>query len=130
MHLMNNDEGIINNGGMSVSNAIEIKSFEFAIEIVQLTRRMMRKDESALTNQLLRSGTSIGANVSEAQFAQSKKDFASKMTIALKEANETKYWIRLLKEIGSISAEEANKFLLKLDEIFRLLISIVKSSKE
>jgi len=116
--------------GTNVENAIETKSFEFAIKIVNSTRRMARKDEYALTNQLLRSGTSIGANVSEAQFAQSKRDFASKMAIALKEANETKYWIRLLKEVDNISPEETKELLFRLDEIIRLLISIVKSAKE
>ena len=113
-----------------MENVIEKKSFDFAIEIINLTRRMERKIEVPLRNQLLRSGTSIGANVHEAQFAQSKKDFASKMAIALKEANETKYWIRLFLEVGGIPLEEARHFLLKIDEILRMLIKIVKSAKE
>ena len=109
---------------------IEAKSFAFAVKIVELTRRMDKTREHALINQLLRSGTSIGANVSEAQQAQSKKDFISKLSIALKEANETKYWLRLIREVGNLSEEESKEFLYMIDELMRILIAILKSSKE
>ena len=114
-----------------MENIVEKKSFDFAVKIVTITRRM-RADgcEPSLVSQLMRSGTSIGANVSEAQHAQSKKDFIAKMSIALKEANETKYWTRLLKEINSLSEDEAKEFLYLIDELMRLLIRILKSSKE
>ena len=83
-------------------NIIEIKSFNFAIRIVKLYRLLTEeKKEFILSKQLLRSGTSIGANVAEAQKGQSKPDFNAKMNIALKEANETDYWLRLLHETES-----------------------------
>ena len=81
-----------------MDNIIESKSFDFAIRIVNLYKDLPDgKKENILSKQLLRSGTSIGANVAEAEQAQSKSDFVSKMSIALKEASETKYWIKLLK---------------------------------
>ena len=121
---------LIENGELRMENVIEAKSFAFAVKIVELTRRMENKREYALTNQLLRSGTSIGANVSEAQQAQSKKDFISKMSIALKEANETKYWLRLMREVENLSETESKEFLNMIDELMRILIAILKSSKE
>ena len=111
-----------------MGNIIEAKSFEFAVNVVKLTRQM-RNDgiEHALVNQLLRSGTSIGANVSEAQEAQSKKDFISKMSIALKEAHETRYWLKLLREADGFKSVES---LVQINEIINILTKIVKSSKE
>ena len=80
-----------------MENVIEIKSFDFAVRIVNLYKYLTNeKKEFVLSKQLLRSGTSIGANISEAQQAQSRADFLSKLEIALKEASETKYWLRLL----------------------------------
>ena len=108
-------------------NVIQIKSFEFAVDVVKLTKQLKKAGaEYALLNQLLRSGTSIGANVSEAQDAQSKSDFISKMSIALKEARETRYWLNLLKEAEGISN---NELLGEIDEIISILIKIVKNSK-
>ena len=113
-----------------MENVVEQKSFQFAIKIVQITRALLASGcERSLTDQLMRSGTSIGANISEAQHAQSKKDFIAKMSIALKEANETKYWIRLLTELGNLSGEKAKKFLYLIDELMRLLVAILKSSR-
>ena len=80
-----------------MDNIIEEKSFRFAVRIVNLNKHLQtNKKEFVLSKQLLRSGTSIGANISEAQQAQSRADFLSKLEIALKEASETKYWLRLI----------------------------------
>ena len=81
---------------MEKKNEILDLSFDFALEIIKLVKYLKSKKEFVLSNQLLRSGTSIGANVSEAQAAQSTKDFISKMSIASKKARETEYWLRLL----------------------------------
>ncbi len=87
------------------------------------------KKEYVLSKQLLRSGTSIGANVREAEQAQSKKDFISKMSIALKEANETAYWLELLQETNYLTTEEAESILNDCIEVRKILSSIVKTSK-
>lgn len=92
-----------------MNNVIEKKSFDFAIRIVNLYKYLnTEKKEYVLSKQLLRSGTSIGANVAEAEQAQSKPDFVSKMNIALKEMSETKYWIRLLQATNYLSEEETS----------------------
>ena len=83
-----------------------------------------------LSKQLLRSGTSIGANINEAQEAQSKNDFISKLSISLKEARESKYWIELLKETNYLSEKEASNILEDLIEIIKLLTSIIKTTKD
>ncbi|MEE3429138.1 MAG: four helix bundle protein [Ruminococcus sp.] len=88
------------------------------------------KKEFVLSKQVLRSGTSIGANISEAIQGQSKKDFLSKMNIALKEANETEYWLRLLKATGYLSENEYKSIYKDCIELEKLLISIVKTSKK
>ena len=112
-------------------NVLLDKSFAFAIRIVNLYKYLCaEKKEYLLSKQLLRCGTSIGANVNEAQDAQSRNDFISKLSISLKEARESKYWIELLKETGYLSEKEANNILADLIEIIKLLISIIKSTKE
>ena len=90
---------------------------------------MKRKKEVVMSKQLLRSGTSIGANVAEAEQAQSTPDFVSKMSIALKEASETKYWIRLLASTGYLTEAEIVSILNDCVEIEKILVSIIKSSK-
>ena len=113
-----------------MDNIIAEKSFQFAIRIVKLSQYLRSsKREFVLSKQVLRSGTSIGANVAESQQAQSRADFISKLEIALKETSETKYWIRLLKETGYISECEFNSVFLDCVEIEKLLVSIVKSTK-
>ena len=93
-------------------NVIETKSFKFAIRVVNLYQYLTEnKKEYILSKQLLRSGTSIGANVTESQNAQSNLDFINKMSIALKETSETKYWLRLLKETGYLTEEESKSML-------------------
>ena len=112
-------------------NAIEEKSFEFAVRIVNLSKYIRRKDkEYVLTKQLLRCGTSIGANVSEAQRAQSRADFYSKMSIALKETNETCYWLRLLYRTEYISKMEFESMRKDTDELLRILVAICKTASE
>ena len=112
-------------------NIIKKKSFDFAIDVVNLYKELAyNKKEYVMSRQLLKSGTSIGANVREAEFAQSKPDFISKMSISLKEANETDYWLDLLYETGFISKDEFELFKPKSTEMLKLLVSIVKSSKE
>ncbi|MEJ2468359.1 MAG: four helix bundle protein [Campylobacterales bacterium] len=113
-------------------NEILSLSFAFAVRIVNLYRYLSeQKNEYVLSKQLLRSGTSIGANVNEAQDAQSKKDFVSKMSIALKEARETKYWVRLLTETDYLPNQhtKVKTLLSELDSIIKLLTSIIISSK-
>lgn len=113
-----------------MDNIIEIKSFDFAVRIVKLYRFLCeQKKEYVLSKQLLRSGTSIGANIAEAQQAQSKADFISKVSISLKEASETKYWIRLLNATNYLSEKEVNSILSDCVEIEKILVSILKTSK-
>ena len=114
-----------------MENIIEIKSFDFAVRIVNLYEHLTDiKKEYVLSKQLLRSGTSIGANVAEAEQAQSRPDFVSKMNIALKETSETKYWIKLLKATGFLSERESASLLADCVELEKLLVSIIKSSKQ
>lgn len=114
-----------------MENIIEKKSFDFAIRIVKLYKFLCnKKNEFVLSKQLLRSGTSIGANVAEAQQAQSKADFISKISIALKEATESKYWLRLLNATDYISDIEIKSILSDCVEIEKILTSISKSSKK
>ncbi len=112
-----------------MENIIEIKSFNFAIRIVNLYKYLCKKDEFVLSKQLLRSGTSIGANIAEAEQAQSSADFTHKMSIALKETAETKYWLKLLKETKYIFEDEFNSIYEDCVEIEKILVSIIKSSK-
>ncbi len=109
---------------------VEEKSFRFAVRIVNLFKFLSEKKEFVLSKQILRSGTSIGANVCEALDAQSDKDFVAKMSIALKECSETMYWIRLLAETEYITPEQFDSIYKDANEIRKILISIVKTSKE
>lgn len=114
---------------------IQRKSFEFALKIISFYRELRNQHEYVLSNQLLRSGTSIGANVEEASAGQSRRDFIAKMFIALKEARETKYWLRLLQKSDLINADilgnsNISNLLTDIDEIIRILTSIVKTTRE
>lgn len=114
-----------------MDNVIEAKSFNFAIRIVNSYRYLTEtRKEYVLSKQLLRSGTSIGANVAEAEKAQSRPDFVSKMNIALKETAETKYWIKLLKATEILSEKESESLLSDCVELEKMLVSIVKSSRQ
>lgn len=106
------------------------KSADFAKDIVLTCRKMrMNNIETALINQLLRCGTSVGANIHEAQFAQGTKDFISKFEIALKECNESDYWIKLLLNTDSIDPEDSGRLIRQCDELRRMLISSVTTLK-
>ena len=110
---------------------IQDKSFRFAVRIVKLCKFLQsEKHDYILYKQLFRSGTSIGANIAEAQQAQSRADFISKLSIALKESYETDYWLRLLYETGYLNDTAFQSIITDCQEIEKLLISIVKSSKE
>ena len=107
---------------------IENKSFDFAIRIVKLYQYLCEdKKEYVLSKQLLRSGTSIGANVSEAQRGQTKPDFYAKIAIALKEANETRYWIRLLHATDYLNDKEYSSLDNDINEIISILVAICNS---
>ena len=105
------------------------KSFEFSVRIVKLYQYLTKNQkEFVLAKQLLRCGTSIGANVSEAQFGQTKADFLAKMHIALKEANETEYWLRLLHRTEYLSDQQFQSIYRDVDELIRILAAICKNS--
>ncbi|MBH8561317.1 four helix bundle protein [Nostoc sp. CENA67] len=108
---------------------IQKKSFQFALEVINLYIRLQDQREYVLSKQLLRSGTSIGANVEEASGGQSRKDFLAKMYIAYKEAKETKYWLRLLQHSRLVNIDLTNE-LAYADEIIRILSSIVKTTEK
>ena len=111
-----------------MKGVLEEKGFKFAIRIVNLSRYLCdNKKEFVISKQVLRSGTSIGANVAEAQFAQSKPDFGAKMQISLKEANETKFWLRLLEETSYINSTESESLISDCDEIINMLVSTCKT---
>ena len=109
---------------------LRTKSKGFVKNIIFLCRKLKQNGvETALVNQLLRSGTSVGANIHEAQYAQGTKDFISKFEIALKECNESEYWLELLYEVESITKEEFNLFQKDCIELRRMLISSVTTLK-
>lgn len=113
------------------SSPLKEKSFLFAVDIVKLISNCNNDWKfSAIYKQLLKSGTSIGANISEAEFAQSPADFVSKMTIALKEANETKYWLKLFRESNIISEENYIIISSKCKELISMLVKSIKTVKQ
>ena len=109
-------------------NIIKEKSFKFALKIIELYKILQSQKEFILSKQLLKSATSIGANVNESISAQSKRDFISKMSIANKEARETKYWLLLLNESQFIK-KDYSIYLNDIEELIRILTAIVKSSQ-
>lgn len=126
---MQNAKCEMQNEAGSESNAVVEKSFEFAVRIVNLYRYLKKEHkEHVLSKQVLRCGTSIGANVAEAQRGQSKADFAAKMNIALKEANETQYWLKLLFRTEYLSESQYISLNRDIQELLGLLIAICKSS--
>ncbi len=111
-------------------NVVKNKSFELAIRIVNLYRFLCeQKQEYVLSKQLLRSGTSVGANIREAEHAQSKADFTHKMSIAQKEINESIYWLELLKATHYLQEEQFDSINKDAEEIIKLITSIIKTSK-
>ena len=116
----------------SSSNIILDKSFTFSVRIIRLYQWLKKnhKDIDSLAKQILRSGTSIGANVEEAVGAFSRKEFASKIGISYKEARETLYWLRLLKATDYLDEKQYNSIYSDCDEIKKILASILKTTKE
>ena len=113
-----------------MENQIDTKAFAFAVRTVNLYKHLKStSNEFDLFRQVLRSGTSIGANVAESQQAQSRADFISKLEIALKETTETKYWLRLMKETGYLSESEFESIFSDCAELEKILVRIIKSTK-
>jgi four helix bundle protein len=107
------------------------KSYQFALRIIKLYKFIStEKKEFVLSKQILRSGTSIGANVEESNQAQSKTDFIHKLSIAQKESAETNYWLRLLRDSEYLSDKQAESLLIDCEELQRLLTSSIKTAKE
>ena len=116
-----------------MSSIVQEKSENYALRIINLYQYLVTREknrEYVLSKQLLRSGTSIGANIAEAEYGISKDDFKAKMYIALKECNESRYWLRLLNRASYLSNEEFDSIYNDSDEILKLLISITKTLKD
>ncbi|MBQ3006399.1 MAG: four helix bundle protein [Clostridia bacterium] len=105
-------------------------SLEFSVDIINLVRQLKSNHESVISNQIGRSGTSIGANIHEAQYAQGKKDFISKLEIALKEASETGYWLDLLRRTDYIDEQSYKKLSSKCASLRVMLIASCKTAKK
>ncbi len=115
---------------MKQDNVIQIKSYDFAVKVVKLYQYLVEeKREYVLSKQLVRCGTSVGANVEEAIGGQSKKDFVAKLSISYKEAREVKFWVRLLYDTGYLSLTQKNQFIDDAEELIRILAQILKTSK-
>ena len=114
---------------MEKDNPLKDKSYAFAVRIVYMYKYLCdKKHEYVLSKQVLRSGTSIGANIVEANGAISKDDFSAKMSIAYKEALETKYWLDLLKDSGFLESKGYDELYQEADEISRMLFAVLKST--
>jgi four helix bundle protein len=115
---------------MGMDNPVRDKSFGFALRIVKLYRYLKEeKKEYVLSKQVLRSGTAIGALIRESQYAESKADFIHKLAIALKEANETEYWIEILYQSEYLEEKSYHSIHADIEELLRLLTSIIKKTK-
>jgi four helix bundle protein len=110
-------------------SVLKVKSYDFAKLIVRTCQNLVEKKEFVLSKQLLRSGTSIGALIREAEFGQSRPDFIHKLSIALKEANETHYWLSLLKDTDYLSEKNFQKLEPLSLELIKMLVSSIKTSK-
>lgn len=116
--------------GTLKENVLKDKSYVFALEVIKVYRHLSEKQrEFVLSKQLLRSGTSIGANIEEADGAQSKRDFLHKVSISFKEAKECKYWLRLLKDGQLLESSDADSLLIQLDELLKIMTAIIKTTK-
>ncbi len=128
---MNDELRKNHDSALKARNSIPERSFSFAVRVVKLCRFLKKQDRvsKTLANQLLRSGTSIGANVEEARAGQGKADFIAKMSISRKEARGTLYWLRLLKASDIVSDSKLSGIIREADEIVRILTAIVKTSQ-
>lgn len=115
---------------MKSKNVIREKSFSFAIRVVKLYKYLTSKKEMVISKQLLRSGTSVGANVREAENAESKADFIHKLGIAQKEIDESMYWLELLHKTSYLSEKEFTSIYAEAEEIIKLIKSIIVTSKK
>ena len=115
---------------MKKPNLIKDKTYQFSLDIIQLYVKLCKQKEFVLSKQLLRSGTSIGANVEEATAAQSRKDFISKMAIASKEARETHYWLRLLRDSKLCGTIDLSDLIRGAEEIIKIITAIVKTTQD
>lgn len=115
---------------MKEANPILEMSYRFALEVMSAAKAMHNRKEYDLASQFWRAGTSIGANVEEAQAAQSRPDFKSKMAIAAKEARESGYWLRLARDGGILAKEHSESLLQQVESIQKILTSIVKTTSE
>ncbi|MDA3943477.1 MAG: four helix bundle protein [Bacteroidetes bacterium] len=113
---------------MKKDNIVRDRSFEFALKIIELYRQMTEQKEFVLSKQILRSGTSIGANIEEASAGYSKKDYAAKISIASREARETRYWLRLIDKC-QIAKVDVKKYLDKIEHSMNILTAIIKTSQ-
>ncbi len=111
-------------------NILKTKSYAFALRVVKLYRYLCSHKEYVLSKQVLRSGTAVGALVSEAEFGQSKIDFISKLSIGLKEANETLYWLSLLKDAKYIDEKMFKSIQPDIEELIKLLVSSINTAKK
>ena len=114
---------------MKPDNLVQQKSYDFALSVIRLYMELQQHREFVLSRQLLRSGTSIGANVEEALAAQSRADFISKMSIASKEARESNYWLRLLRD-SELTPVDVSSQLSQSGDLVKILASIVKSTRD
>ena len=110
-------------------DALSSQSMDFAVEVVKLVKLLRQKEEYIVSSQLGRSGTSIGANIREAQFAQSKADFVSKLQIALKEANESRYWLDLLEKTGYLDTQRYHALDDACASLVSMLVASIKTAK-
>ncbi len=108
-------------------NVVKQKSYNFALQIIKLCARLKQQKHFEIASQLLRAGTSIGANVEEALAGQSRKDFFAKMSIASKKARETNYWLRLLKDAEILDKQNSQALIDASEELIKILTSIVKT---
>ena len=115
---------------MEHKTILQEKSYSFALRIIKLFQYLKENNEYILSKQVLRSGTAIGALIKEAEFAQSKPDFINKLSISLKEANETNYWLNLLKDSDFITQKMFQSIQKDIEEIIKLLVSSIKTSKK
>lgn len=111
-----------------MKNIIKEKSYNFALKIIKLSKKLRESREYQLSDQLQRSGTSIGANVEEAIAGRSRKDFIFKMSISLKEARETNYWLRILRDSSLVNLKDINPLINESEELKKILFKIIQST--
>ena len=121
---------ILKDGFIMVNDKLSEQSLEFAVHIINLVKQLKEQRESIISNQIGRSGTSVGANIREAKYAHGTADFVSKLQISLKEANETGYWLELLYKTNYINEEQYNFFESKCKSLRAMLVSSINTAKK